>query len=202
LNEKGVSFALINWYSVTARVSADSLSRGRIVEAISPCCGIEEAHKKLADLPINFINPFRLIGIFPESYEVMEWRWDLRKLARHDCEWRAQQWISSGYDEPRAQLVRSATFERMRQDFSAGSLPWLRRLHSSHLPEPGPFSTCMHRKDAATVSYCEIQTSRNEGSMRYLAGPPCKHFPEVISTEVKLEIRQPTLVTGLDGCNE
>lgn len=181
LNDARVSFALINWYSVPARVTVGALSRGEIVKSASSFRTSDKADKNLAGLPLNLINPFRLIGIFPEVREVVEWRWNLKKLVRHNQEWKAQQWISSGHDEPQAQRVRSSTFERMRQDPEAGTGEWLRRLHGSHAPEPGPLSTCMHRGEAATVSYCEIKISRNEGTMRYHAGAPCENCVSVIS---------------------
>jgi hypothetical protein len=40
-------------------------------------------------------------------------------------------------------------FQRAGRQHSADSLDWLRRLHRSHSPQAGPFSTCMHRSDAA-----------------------------------------------------
>ena len=39
------------------------------------------------------------------------------------------------------------------------SLAWMRRLHRSHVPAPGPFSICVHREDARTVSYTEIEAA-------------------------------------------
>lgn len=181
LNEERVSFALINWYSVTARAATRAVSRGEVVKSLSPSFTSAEMDDHLSHFPLNSTNPFRLIGIFPETCEAIEWRWDLKKLVRHDCDWKPQQWVSSGYDEPQAQHLRSRTFEQMRQIQPADSLNWLRQLHSSHAPEPGPFSTCMHRHDAATVSYCEIHTSQHEGTMRYLAGSPCQRFSGAIS---------------------
>src|SRR5271165_6617690 len=35
LNDLGVTFALINWYSITARVKTGAVSRGRVVVAAS-----------------------------------------------------------------------------------------------------------------------------------------------------------------------
>jgi hypothetical protein len=176
LNDEGVCFALINWYSAPARVTAEAISRGEVVRSVSPSCTSEEVDEHFSKLPLSSINPFRLIGIFPDRCEAVEWRWDLNTLVRHECPWQPQQWISSGYDEPQAQLVRSRTFEHTRQHRTAGSLNWVRQLHSSHSPEPGPFSTCMHRDDAATVSYCEIEISPDEGIMRYHAGAACSRI--------------------------
>jgi hypothetical protein len=53
----------------------------------------------------------------------------------------------------------------------------LRRLHRSHSPEAGPFSTCMHRSDAATVSYTEITAFSRKARLRYHAAAPCNAHP-------------------------
>ena len=71
LNDSGVTFALINWYAITARVRARSASRGQVVR--------------------------------------------------------------------------------------------------SHSPHPGPFSICMHRADAATVSFREVMVLANQAVMRHQA---------------------------------
>lgn len=180
LNDARVSFALVNWYSVPARVIVGSVSRGQVVEAVSPWCRSDEADKMVSSLPLHCINPFRLIGIFPGRREVVEWRWDLKKIVRCNHDWKAQQWISSGYDEPKAQILRGSMFQLAQREDSAGTLDWLYQLHSSHDPERGPFSTCMHRADAATVSYTEICVSAQGGRMRYQSGSPCENAqPEV-----------------------
>jgi hypothetical protein len=98
----------------------------------------------------------------------------LKRLVSKKLPWKTQQWISSGFDEPTAQRVRSRVFRSVLRERSAGGLGWLRRLHRSHSPQSGPFSTCMHRTDAATVSYTEISVSDHRAKMGYHGGPPCK----------------------------
>lgn len=173
LNGRGVTLALINWYSIAARVKAQPVSRGEVVKAVSVAAAAEIADNALVELPLNRINPFRLIGIYPATNEIAEWRWNLNRLVRNNHSWHTQQWISSGYDESKAELIRSRTFRGAQKQASAGSLEWLRRLHRSHTPESGPFSTCMLRKDAATVSYTEISVAGQRARMRYYAGAPC-----------------------------
>lgn len=175
LNDSGVTFALINWYSITARATADSVSRGEVVRAVSGLDSLDSAPVILEKLPLNKINPFRLIGIHPANNEIVEWRWDLKKLAGRNHCWKTRQWISSGFDEPTAQRVRGKTFQQACRQRSAGSLNWLRRLHRSHSPESGPYSTCMHRDDAATVSYTEIIVSSGRAIMFYQAEAPCRN---------------------------
>lgn len=173
-NDSGATLALINWYAIARRVQSKAVSRGEVVNAVGAAGLAEAAAAALARLPCHRINPFRLIGIFPETGEVTEWRWDLRRLVRLDHRWESQQWISSGFDEPEAQRVRSGTFTRACGQSSFGNRAWLRRLHRSHVPQAGPFSICMHRSDAATVSYSEVAVSARSVRMWHLAGPPCE----------------------------
>jgi hypothetical protein len=165
--------ALINWYSVTARVKRNPISRGEVVKSVKATDSAEAADAELRGLPLGHINPFRLIGIFPRTSKIFEWRWDLNRLVRKVRPWKTQQWASSGFDEPTAQRVRSRVFLSALREREVGSLDWLRQLHRSHSPQSGPFSTCMHRTDAATVSYTEIRVSDRRAKMSYHAGWPC-----------------------------
>jgi len=174
VNDHGATLALINWYSMTARVGGNAISRGEVVNSVSATTSPNFADEAIAGLPLNRINPFRLIGVFPISGELIEWRWDLKKLGRKNHRWKSQQWISSGLDEAGAQRVRGRTYQHAQRQKSAESVEWLRRLHRSHLPRTGPFSTCMHRKDAATVSYTEVVVSDHHALMRYHSGAPCQ----------------------------
>jgi hypothetical protein len=174
VNDHGVTLALINWYSINARVGRNALSRGDVVNSVSAATSSDSADTALLRLPLDRINPFRLVGVFPATGEIFEWRWNLKQLVRKNHRWKTQQWISSGFDEPAAQLVRGRTFRLAQKQKSAGRLDWLRRLHRSHLPQTGPFSTCMHRKDAATVSYTEVAVSDQHALMGYVNAAPCQ----------------------------
>ncbi len=177
LNDLGVTFALINWYRIAARVRSQPVSRGGVVNAVSTMPSPELAERALKELPLGRINPFRLIGVFPAAKTVIEWQWNLKNLTGKNHPWQTQQWISSGYDEPTAQQARGNTFRQAMKQKSAGSLAWLRRLHRSHSPKSGPFSTCMHRADAATVSYTEVVFLGRRGGVKYHGSAPCCAAP-------------------------
>lgn len=177
-NDAGVSFALVNWYAVTARVI--DVSRGEVVKAMSACTSTDAAESSLAQLPLHRMNPFRLVGVFPGSEEIVEWRWDLETLTRRNHRWKAQQWISSGYDEAMAQELRSKAFRAARWQAESGTVDWLRRLHCSHSPHRGAFSMCVHRSDAGTVSYTEISVSNRAVDMNYHPAAPCEKVAGVV----------------------
>lgn len=176
LNDAGVTFALINWYSVSAKPKGHPLSRGEIIPNICTATDPCTVDQQLAAMSLNSIFPFRLIGIFKSSHLIKEWRWDLKSLSHKDHDWKSQQWISSGFDEPSAQKIRGRTFRKFRAQSSCGTVNWLRRLHRSHNPGCGPFSTCMHRDDAATVSYTEICVTVRNVSLSCDSGSPCLHL--------------------------
>ena len=174
LNALGVTFALINWYSVKAVAGKNPVSRGVVVNAVAAENSAAVAGKILAQLPLGQINPFRLIGVFPATREIFEWRWDQKNLHRANHSWRAMQFISSGLDEPQAQRIRSETFRAALKQKTAGTRAWLGRLHRSHAPARGPFSTCMHRADAATVSCTKIIVTMQTAELRHHVGAPCE----------------------------
>ncbi len=173
LNDSGVTFALVNWYSVPATIKSNSASRGEVVRTVKTTDSPALTTKALEKLPLKRIKPFRLIGVFPGTRQILEWQWNLHQLVCKRHPWQQQQWISSGFDEPQAQSARGKIFQQALSQKNAGGLAWLRRLHRSHSPVVGPFSTCMHRPDAATVSYTEISVSARRGTMRYFGGAPC-----------------------------
>ena len=173
VNSHGVTVALINWYSIPNRAPSPATSRGGVVLAVRNVSSPEGALAALESLPLAQMNPFRLIGVFPDSRRIRQWQWNQAQLTELEHAWGPQQWISSGFDEPQAQLIRSATYRAALNHRRVGEIDWLRELHSSHLPERGPFATCMHRADAATVSYTETAVDEHSVTMSHCQGAPC-----------------------------
>ena len=202
-NDAGVCLALINWHRVEREPKNDLRSRGLVVRELAGKSSANEIAAALRKLPLQKLRPFRLIAILPDKMRVIEWRWNLERLIKRDHEWQRQHWFSSGFDERTAERVRAkvcASFVvRLRRDDpgsretsrrggrtgvnAAGySLSWLRELHRSHAPKRGPFSICMHRPDAATVSYTEVAVSRQRATMRYKSRASCSNGANVTRT--------------------
>jgi hypothetical protein len=173
VNDAGVCLALINWHRIEHKPKNDTLSRGLVVKELAGKSTAKEIAAALKKLPVRKLRPFRLIAIVPGERRVIEWRWNLQRVAIRNHEWEPQHWFSSGFDEHRAEVERQRVCDAANDQQSAESLMWLRQLHRSHAPKRGPFSICMHRADAATVSYTEVSVTDNSVSMRYASGPPC-----------------------------
>lgn len=174
-NSFGNSFALLNWYSAEGKVDIKSpRSRGFLVRDISVSKSPADTEDRLLQEILEKTRPFRLVGFFTGIKEIVEWRWDGIELKNRDFEWKQNMWASSGFDEPVAQRKRRATLENLEHPQNMTTTQFLRKFHSSHEPEPGPYSVCMHRDDAETVSYTEIETNQEFSELRYFPGPLCK----------------------------
>jgi hypothetical protein len=177
VNDAGATLALINWYSVRACVAGQAISRGQIVKDALAFDSPALVDAALVKSPLARVNPFRLIGAFSKSAAVVEWRWNLERIERLDHPWQTNTWISSGFDEAGAQQTRGKTFAYALRQKSAGRADWLHRLHRSHTPECGPYSHCMHRENAVTVSYTNVTVSGQTATLRYVPGAPCCTAP-------------------------
>ena len=171
VNSGGTTWALLNW-NISAR-STKERSRGEVVLEVATLLRPMEADTRISPAVLGGADPFRLVGISAVHKEVAEWRWNGMQLQQISHSWILNHWFSSGRSDELAAEHRGQAFTEAGQEADIGSLDWLRRIHSSHKPDRGAFSVCVHRDDAATVSYTEIQVSPGTVRLSYRAGSPC-----------------------------
>jgi hypothetical protein len=181
-NDAGVCLALINWHRIEREPEHDVISRGEVVRELAGKSSADEIAYAVMKLRLRELCPFRLIAIVPSEKIVTEWRWNLEWLTMRNHQWQLQHWFSSGLDERRAERERQRVCDAARNKRSVRNLGWLRQLHRSHAPERGPFSICMHRADATTVSYTEVAVSGRRATVRYKPGPCCSNGAIVTRT--------------------
>ena len=169
-NDAGLCLALINWHRIEHEPRGRIESRGRIIPALIGAKNSGEIGRELRKMSLSGTPPFRLVLIDSRRRTLTEWRWNLMELVPQRHRWRTFHWFSSGYDERGAEKQRT----KVCASWLSHGTGSLRRLHASHLPRRGPFSICMHRPDAATVSYSEILVSRQRVTLRYQSSPPCQ----------------------------
>ena len=175
VNSAGMTYALINWYSQPNCGDGNPVSRGEVVRGLLSAQNRTTAARLLHELPLHRMNPFRLVVVSPLERCLTEWRSACRRLRRFSLLWKRQHWFSSGFDEARANEMRHRTCARLLHD--PIDLSSLRRLHRSHTPKAGAFSLCMHRSEACTVSYTEINLRGAIATSYYIAGSPCSKSP-------------------------
>ena len=174
-NAYGQLFALLNCYSANGHTSTEKQrSRGEIIPQMIFDSDFRAAASILISPKLAGILPFRLIGIDPKHRVLREWHWDGRRICRSAVPWARKHWFSSSLSDVQAEVYRSATCTLAACVRDPGGPHWLADLHRSHRPFSGPYSICVHRPDAVTVSYTEVLVNSRLISTRYVAGSPCE----------------------------
>jgi len=172
VNDVGICLALINWHRIEAEPKRRLVSRGDVITRLIHASSPDEITEAISRLPLEQLSPFRLIAIVPQMQELTEWQWNLLELEPRVQPWAPRHWFSSGFNETRAEFERQLVCDAATQTHPA-DISLLRQLHRSHGPERGPFSICMHRSDAKTVSYTEVVVDKQSVLMRYQPNSPC-----------------------------
>lgn len=172
VNSNGLTLAIMN-RNASGPVPARLRSRGELIPQLISAQSLAEVHRGIVEIELKNTLPFRLVAFSQRDQEICEWRWGTR-VARLHYEWQHHHWYSSGISDVEAEHVRSDVTAHAWALPDAGKIEWLRQLHRSHEPEGGAFSICVHRRDAATVSYNEVVVDNQHATFRYFAGSPCE----------------------------
>ncbi len=172
-NNHGIALALLNWNDVQRPGPEKIRSRGDVIPTLIGLASRDEVQEALPTLDWQGIWPFCLVGVFAREKTISEWRWDQRRMESQVHAWKPRHWFSSSLSDEQASVQRGTVCAAAWDLDDAGSLPWLRRLHTSHVNGPGPFSVCVHREKVETLSYSEITCLPKRVEFNYFAGSPC-----------------------------
>jgi uncharacterized protein with NRDE domain len=172
VNQYGIAFALLNW-AVTPKGRKEK-TRGVIIPQVLMATDLAYARALFESIELEGTWPFRLVAIVPGERSVREWRWNHESRSELSHEWAVHHWFSSGASDEKAEQIRGAVCERYWRAENAGSREWVRRLHATHEPEQGVFSICAHRDVGGTLSYTEIEVTRDAVSLAYSPSSPCR----------------------------
>lgn len=171
----GNSLALLNWYSAKVGTLSPKLkTRGSLIPELIFEADSHSVENQLNTFDLGGMHPFRLFGAFHAEKLLCEWRWNGYRVERTPYPWLLRHWFSSSLSDSSAEQSRGRTCAAAAVAANPPTREWLAALHRSHHPEPGPYSVCVHRPDAATVSYTEVECCGRSLSMGYLAGSPCE----------------------------
>jgi len=187
-NGNGNLLALLNWNGGESPYSGEKRkTRGLVIPELIDLPDLSTTDSHFQQMNLDDLFPFRLVGVFRSERVVNEWRWDGTAKQSLRLSWARKHWFSSSLSDSLAEKERGRACKVAAGEPAAGSNGWLRRLHRSHVPGPGPFSVCVHRQDAATVSYTEVRCGGTQISMDYLDGNPClkNGFDELVSLALK-----------------
>lgn len=174
VNSSGITLCLLNNYQAAANINkTDCVSRGSLIPRLIKYKSSSEILQQLHDINMNDYMPFWLC-VFPESLKsdneiIYSYQWDGYELTQEE---QNQPMISSAVSLVDVQKTRIELFEKMI-DHDSSSEHHL-AYHSSHEPEKGKYSVCMHRDDARTQSMSHIAVG-DVVEFRYHDASPCMH---------------------------
>lgn len=173
-NDQGNLLALLNWNdNKFPYLGEKRKTRGLVIPELIGKSDLSTTDSQYRYMSLDGVLPFRLVGVFWRERTINEWRWDGATKQKIQFPWARKHWFSSSLSDSSAEKERGRVCEAAASQPAVRSKGWLRNLHRSHVPGPGPFSVCVHRPDSATVSYTEVRCCGSLISVEYLAGHPC-----------------------------
>lgn len=182
VNSRGLAMALMNQHPEGYARPAGLRSRGDLIPAFLPALGAHEAASRLSRLDPSPFPPFFLI-VLDSKGPFHALRWDGQDKEFLTYERGPRLFGSSSFQTEEVLLGRQQQFDALLAQVHAAAdseaaLALQRRFHASHLPSRGPYSVCMHRDDAESVSLTEVRVRGLSVKLRYHAGPPCQEAAE------------------------
>lgn len=179
VNEAGLGLCLLNLYEApmpAAPAGGGFKSRGLLVSELAPLAGVGEVTAALSGIDLAPFRPFTLLVLAPGGGErACQWTGERQLDLRADGGAAPPMPLSSsGFDAPGAARERTALLAGMRAHAGGLSAELLLDFHRSHRPQRGPYSPCMHRSDAKSVSLSWVRVTSEQVAFTYAAGSPCK----------------------------
>ena len=176
VNELGMTLALLNGYrfqdpkKFRGGDAGVWNSRGELAMNAGEAANVSEVADRLASFELARYRPFELVA-FDASGAVSIASWNGSALEQRALNLGDRPLVSSSFDDCGARKARRAEFVRLVP--AQSSVHELERFHASHAPSRGPYSPCMHREDAHTVSFSRVQVSADEVELSYQPQSPC-----------------------------
>jgi hypothetical protein len=177
LNARGVSFALMNQHPQGYFKREGLRSRGELIPRLINALSAHEAASRMSQVDLEPYPPFFLLTLDGRS-SILALSWDGSQRQVHEYPREPRLFASSSFETEEVLLGRQEQFEGLLARVKAApdheaALAVQRDFHRSHLPSRGPYSICLHRDDAQSVSLTEISVRGLGCRLRYHAGPPC-----------------------------
>jgi hypothetical protein len=147
---------------------SESVSRGLLLLSVLDGVDVDEVESRVGGADLTRFAPFTLVAFQPgRATRAMAFD---GSLIVSEQEHSGLVVTSSSVDQARADTERRAVFARAAGDLEPDRLVL---LHADHAPVRGATSVCMHRDDAATVSFTRVDVDHAAVALAYQAGAPC-----------------------------
>jgi len=183
VNEFGLSVSLLNGANLGSYSNQSShggwCSRGLLIHDLISFQSTEKCVSRLGELDLDIFAPFTTIFLEPGKPAVLaEWNGKRTTVIPAGDSWMPL--TSSSYDPEGVRLARTRELARLSGVSEAMKPETFRDFHSSHGERASPYSCCMHRDEAETVSFSCVEVTSREARFAYSPGSPCaKHQAEI-----------------------
>jgi len=171
-NEHGLALCLLNGRSWEP--AREGRSRGFVIPELIWLRSAKNCAFVLGQFDLAPFAPFTLLMLEPGQPATVA-AWDGTTLAvDRNAEGRAPL-VSSSFDPEGVRRSRTREYAR----YANGDASSLYRFHTSHGDggAGNPYSPCMHREEAGTVSFSWVVVTRDEVRFLYLPAAPCRCEP-------------------------
>lgn len=177
VNQFGLSLGLLNYYHGRMNHSdpaKEYISRGLLLTSLVDSTTQSEVIQHLNRLDLHNYRPFILV-IWEPGKTVAACTWDHSRETVQIEKNAILPLTSSSFNAGQVIGDRRVLFQKLASDYHKMDTDFLFSFHQSHLPEAGPYSVCMHREDAHTVSFSRIIVTPEKIEFHYTPGSPCQN---------------------------
>jgi len=166
-NEFGLSLCLINGPGARPK---ETRSRGLVLTDWISAPDLASLRELVARSDLRGVAPFSMVVLEAQSpASVIQWNGARCDLIEEQHA--PMPLVSSSFD-PHG-VARSRRDLLLQMSGGSSKTGVFLAFHRSHEPERGPYSPCMHRSDAYSVSFTWVNVMAGEAIMYYAPGPPC-----------------------------
>lgn len=164
-------YAVLNFYEANMKILRNPTSRGLLLKKLLS----EETHISALDSEsLKTYYPFRILRVSVGSTDILVWNGEVVTLSVNTDIWKVYAssfLLGNGIEEEREDILRK---NFLQMDVEHDFLDISKRFLSCHLPEKGPHSPCMHRREARTVSNTLVVIDDKQVQMYYKNNQPCE----------------------------
>lgn len=172
VNSNHQIYAMLNYYEANLKILRNPTSRGLLLRDFLRG---ETELSLLNPKNLSTFYPFRMLKISIEATDILIWNGESLSRTINSDTWSVYAssfLLGNAVEKEREEILKKNYLE-------TGSTPIFldlsKKFLSSHLPEKGPHSPCMHRREARTVSSTLVMIDDNKVSMYYKNSQPCEN---------------------------
>lgn len=197
VNEAGLTLCILNVYEAAQSSThttaqgdvthaGEYRSRGLLLTDLLDCLSVAHVRARLSCAELSRYRPFTLAVLSVQEPALLV-HWTKNEMTFDGAGDASMPLTSSSYRGAEVSASRRSLFRRMSREAGALTPALLAEFHETHEPARGPFSVCMHREDAATVSFSRVKVSEDAAEFTYKPLSPCARM---CAARVELSLRR------------